>query len=565
MSKQLNSENRRTEIALFRYTLILPVLSESSPQVKNKLRNKIAVGTYDIPHSKRSTVSITTLYRWEECYRTGGFEALKPQSRSDQGQSRVISTETLDRAEGLKREQPLRSASSIADILTKDSSNPVSEDKLSSRTLRRHLAQRGATTCAIQQTQKQLQELRNQEGLTESDDIWMLKLLQGRLSINELEEELAEKLASQDIQTLLDCILNKPLRYRNRAMTILAYTNNISKSVISSFLFLSPQTISRYIKQFEADGVEKLIDMSKNVVKKHEDPKYIDEVFTILHSPPSEYDINRTTWKMEDLHRVMAEKGLGIARSGIRQIIKDAGYTVRKAKQVLTSNDPNYREKLEEITNILSNLGPKEKFFSIDEFGPISIKIHGGRSLVPPGQIKTVPQWQPSKGSLIITGALELSTNQMTHFYSEKKNTKEMIKLLEILLEKYADEECIYFSWDAASWHASKELYEKVEEVNSSEYRAKRKVPIVRLAPLPSSAQFLNVIESVFSGMAKAIIHNSDYASVEECMKAIDRYFSERNQKFKENPKRAGNKIWGKERVKPQFDESNNCKDPRFR
>lgn len=63
MSKQLNSENRRTEIALFRYTLILPVLSESSPQVKNKLRNKIAVGTYDIPHSKRSTVSITTLYR----------------------------------------------------------------------------------------------------------------------------------------------------------------------------------------------------------------------------------------------------------------------------------------------------------------------------------------------------------------------------------------------------------------------------------------------------------------------------------------------------------------------
>jgi hypothetical protein len=64
--------------------------------------------------------------------------------------------------------------------------------------------------------------------------------------------------------------------------------------------------------------------------------------------------------------------------------------------------------------------------------------------------------------------------------------------------------------------------------------------------------------------MAKAIIHNSNYTSIEECMVAIDRYFSERNQDFKENPKRAGNKIWGKEVTKAQFSESNNCKDPRY-
>jgi len=79
--------------------------------------------------------------------------------------------------------------------------------------------------------------------------------------------------------------------------------------------------------------------------------------------------------------------------------------------------------------------------------------------------------------------------------------------------------------------------------------------------PLPSCAQFLNVIESVFSGMAKAIIHNSDYQSVEECCAAIDRYFLERNDHFKACPNRAGNKIWGMERVPSKFSESNNCKD----
>jgi len=56
-------------------------------------------------------------------------------------------------------------------------------------------------------------------------------------------------------------------------------------------------------------------------------------------------------------------------------------------------------------------------------------------------------------------------------------------------------------------------------------------------------SQYLNVIESVFSGMAKAVIHNSDYQSVEEAMAAIDRHFLERNGYFAKNPKRAGKKF----------------------
>ena len=55
---------------------------------------------------------------------------------------------------------------------------------------------------------------------------------------------------------------------------------------------------------------------------------------------------------------------------------------------------------------------------------------------------------------------------------------------------------------------------------------------VMKTAPLPAGAQFLNVIESVFSGMARAIIHNTDYPSVEAAKEAIDVYFSERNAHF---------------------------------
>ena len=90
-------------------------------------------------------------------------------------------------------------------------------------------------------------------------------------------------------------------------------------------------------------------------------------------------------------------------------------------------------------------------------------------------------------------------------------------------------------------------------------------LPRVETAPLPAGAQFLNVVESVFSGMARAILHNSNYSSVKEAKEAIDRYFKERNGYFRVHPKRAGNKIWGNERGTAAFSESSNHKDPRYR
>lgn len=231
---------------------------------------------------------------------------------------------------------------------------------------------------------------------------------------------------------------------------------------------------------------------------------------------------------------------------------------------MLTSTDPEYREKLQKITEILANLKPDEKFFSIDEFGPFAVKIKGGRAWTKPGQMRSVPQRQKSKWSVIATAALELSTNQITHFYSEKKNTDEMIRMLELLVSQYCGQSRIFFSWDAASWHGSKKFFHRVEEINQSSYLTEAGTPVIELAPLPACAQFLNVIESVFSGMARAIIHNSDYASIDAAKAAMDRYFSERNDHFQKHPHRAGKKIWGKERVDPKFNEANNCKDPHW-
>ena len=167
----------RTEVALFRYTLILPLLRHDRQRdgPKQHIRAAIAASSHALPHSRRQQVSAATLRRWEQAYQRGGFDALKPRPRADCGASRAISTETLDRAEALKRELPTRSARTIAEILQRDQASPIPEGRLAPRTLRRQLARRGATTARLLKSDTVYRRFER----THFGDLWQSDALHG--------------------------------------------------------------------------------------------------------------------------------------------------------------------------------------------------------------------------------------------------------------------------------------------------------------------------------------------------------------------------------------------------
>jgi transposase len=394
------------------------------------------------------------------------------------------------------------------------------------------------------------------------DLLWLAQVMKDPQNLPWSEEM---RLKFWDTTELLAKVENGSHRERKNALALLGKLHGISIRNLYRCLGTAPSTIWRISKTFKEKGTAGVFRQRPIHAPKANDQKIKAAVFSIIHSPPSEHGINRTSWKVGDICRCLLRQDIHVSKKLVSKIIREAGYTWRKAKTVLTSNDPEYRQKLDRIKSVLSTLGKNDRFCSIDEFGPFAVKAKGGKILVGPKEYPHVPQFQKSKGWLIVTAALELSQNQVTHFYSKAKNTTEMIKLLEVLLERYRGCDRLYFSWDAASWHASKALQEKVRTVNLPDYRETSLTPYVELVPLPKSAQFLNVIESVFSGMARAIIHNSDYKSVADAVNAIDRYFQERNEHFLTHPKKAGKKIWGDEPSASEFAEWNNCKDSRWR
>jgi transposase len=392
----------------------------------------------------------------------------------------------------------------------------------------------------------------------ESADTWLLAMLHKDINAAELPLSIT---GHPDLQTLIERLKSGRLTDRRRSTAVLGDRSGLRIGSICSALNLSRQTYRRYVRLFDEGGAAALFAPRVSPLRKFDKESVKKAVFSVLHQPPSNFGINRTTWRMADLSSVMKEIGEPAGEDVIRIIVKQAGYRWRKARVVLTSNDSEFSEKLHHIQSILSGLKADEAFFSIDEYGPFAVKAQPGRALVGPNEQRLVPQWRQSKGSLILTAAIELSSNQVSHFYSTKKNTDEMIRMMEVLVTQYNDRRKIYLSWDAASWHVSKKLFEYIDQHN---FAVGYKGPTVETAALPARAQFLNVIESIFSGMARAIIHNSDYDSLGDAKAAIDRYFNERNAHFRDHPKRAGGKIWGKESGPAEFSEFNNCKDPRL-
>ncbi|MGQ9677544.1 MAG: hypothetical protein ACUVX1_17925 [Chloroflexota bacterium] len=118
-------EEKRTEIALFRYGLIAPLLHHPLQRGEIIAHLKAcAAKTHDIPHSKRTSIAADTIWRYLVRYRRGGFEALKPHCRADADKPRRIPEHVIQKAIALREEVPSRSAKMIVDILRRDPDVP---------------------------------------------------------------------------------------------------------------------------------------------------------------------------------------------------------------------------------------------------------------------------------------------------------------------------------------------------------------------------------------------------------------------------------------------------------
>jgi transposase InsO family protein len=95
------------QVALFRYGAIADLVHlEAGAKGLYRLLEQKAARDYIIPGTARTRVALETLRDWLKAYRKGGFEALKPKPRSDEGQSRALPQQVRDLLVSLKEDSP---------------------------------------------------------------------------------------------------------------------------------------------------------------------------------------------------------------------------------------------------------------------------------------------------------------------------------------------------------------------------------------------------------------------------------------------------------------------------
>lgn len=123
------------EVALQRYTMITPLLSEDLDNAKRiAMREKIA---------QDNLTTARSLYRYEKAYRENGFQGLRPTDRQKRRSQALPENfdELLNEAIQLRREVPERSVEQL--ILILELEGRVAPGVLKRSTLERHLYNAG--------------------------------------------------------------------------------------------------------------------------------------------------------------------------------------------------------------------------------------------------------------------------------------------------------------------------------------------------------------------------------------------------------------------------------------
>lgn len=107
--------DQKQKTALFRYSVIAPLeTGTSDPSISNKeFFRRAAAKSYTDPDGKTVTIGASTIEKWHHAYKKGGFDALFPQGRKDEGVSRKLDQDLQTQIRFLMTQHPRITAAEI--------------------------------------------------------------------------------------------------------------------------------------------------------------------------------------------------------------------------------------------------------------------------------------------------------------------------------------------------------------------------------------------------------------------------------------------------------------------
>jgi len=160
------------------------------------------------------------------------------------------------------------------------------------------------------------------------------------IKVRELNKGELEELRSHYNKT-------KDVRIRTRTqMILLAVEKEMTASQIGQIVRKNDQTVRRWIRRFNAEGVNGLYDAPRPGSPGIVTEAYSQLLVSIVRQRPRALRQAYSLWTLQRLADYMAEEtGIRVSDETVRRILKTHGIVLSRPQHTISSPDPEYKVK----------------------------------------------------------------------------------------------------------------------------------------------------------------------------------------------------------------------------
>lgn len=305
-----------------------------------------------------------------------------------------------------------------------------------------------------------------------------------------------------------------PRALAERAKIVLWSADGMSLSGIQGKLECSRPTVCKWKGRYRAQGVEGLRDAARPGRPTKSSEAITKRILNLtIHRIPRE----ATHWST----RLMA-KYAGTTQWQVRQVWAAANLKPHRIKSFKISNDPLFAEKVIDVVGLYLDPPEHAMVLSVDEKTQIQA-LDRTQPLLPlrPGQIERRTHDYKRHGTASLYAAFDVATGEVMGRVTRRHRAKEFVAFLRQIEAQTPSELDLHIVLDNSSTHKTKAV---------KSFLAKH--PRFHFHFTPTSASWLNAVESWFSQLERRSIHRGVFTSVQELRNEIRRYIRVHNEEL---------------------------------
>jgi transposase len=287
--------------------------------------------------------------------------------------------------------------------------------------------------------------------------------------------------------------------------------DGVANKRIAAELGVTLMTVLLWRRRFEADRLAGL----REAPRPGRPPTYTradrDRVIALTLEPPSD---GTTHWSAR---RIALRVGMSITT--VQRIWAEAGLKPHRVETFKFSTDPDLEAKIRDVVGLY--LAPPERaiVLSVDEKTQIQA-LDRTQPMLPlkPGQVERHTHDYKRNGTTSLFAALNVATGEVTQEARARHTGDDFLAFLRRIDRVYRDQE-LHVILDNVSTHKTPDVRAWLELH-----------PRITFHFTPTSASWLNQVETWFSVLSRQAIRRGSFASVKELIAMIDMFTASWNE-----------------------------------